>query len=365
MGTIINRDGRWRAQVRRVGHKSQCKTFATKAEASAWVRRVESDMDGGGVVASVGSLTVADVLDAYESLREKARPIRDDSNEHYMLKALRRGLGAYRLARITPDDVVGYATMRKEEGAGPYTINMDISKLGTAIRYGCASLRVTPPDIVGAARPLLTHLRLIGGGGKRERRPTGDELDRIIPHIRETFGEVYAKAVQFAVITAMRRGEVCEIRKADIDHKARCINVMRKHPRKGKTLERVPLLGGAYELATGMPDSEDGRIFPIHPQTISKYFKAATVALEIPDLRLHDMRHEGTSALFERGLEIQQVALVTGHKDWRNLKRYTQLKPEDLTRQEHEENQGAQQRRGSRPTASRRQGKSSPGSGSR
>ena len=27
-----------------------------------------------------------------------------------------------------------------------------------------------------------------------------------------------------------------------------------------------------------------------------------------------------------------QVALVTGHKDWRHLKRYTNLKPEDLHR---------------------------------
>ena len=358
MGSIINRDGRWRAQVRRVGFKGQCKTFATKAEAAAWLRKTEAMMDSGGVEASLGTLTVGEVLTAYEKLREKARPIRDDSNEHYMLKALRRGLGHHRLATIRPDDVVDYATMRREEGAGPYTVNMDISKLGTAIRYGCASLRITPPDVVGAARPLLTHLRLIGGGGKRERRPTGDELDRVLPYLRENFGEVYAKAVQFAVITAMRRGEVCAITKADIDHATRIVTVMRKHPRKGKTLERVPLLGGAYELAAGMPDSEDGRIFPIHPQTLSKYFRETVVALGIPDLRLHDMRHEGTSALFESGLQIQEVALVTGHKDWRNLKRYTQLKPEDLTRQESSSRQGKRPRRGSQPSASRSQGKS-------
>jgi site-specific recombinase XerD len=52
--------------------------------------------------------------------------------------------------------------------------------------------------------------------------------------------------------------------------------------------------------------------------------------LGIIDLHFHDLRHEGTSKLFEEGYQIQQVALVTGHKDWRHLRRYTNLKPEDL-----------------------------------
>ena len=93
-----------------------------------------------------------------------------------MLKALERGLGAQRAATFQPQHLVAYATMRREEGAGPYTINMDVSKLGTVMRYAGASLNVALPDVVGAARRLLTHLRLIGGGGKRERRPTEEQL---------------------------------------------------------------------------------------------------------------------------------------------------------------------------------------------
>lgn len=74
----------------------------------------------------------------------------------------------------------------------------------------------------------------------------------------------------------------------------------------------------------------EGPVFGCHEQTLSKYFNQACKALGIPDLHLHDLRHEGTSAMFEVGMSIEQVALVTGHKDWRNLKRYTNLKPEDL-----------------------------------
>jgi integrase len=52
--------------------------------------------------------------------------------------------------------------------------------------------------------------------------------------------------------------------------------------------------------------------------------------LKIEDLHFHDLRHEGTSRLFEAWFTIEQVALVTGHKDWKMLRRYTHLRPEAL-----------------------------------
>ncbi len=42
------------------------------------------------------------------------------------------------------------------------------------------------------------------------------------------------------------------------------------------------------------------------------------------------MRHEATTRLFEKGLNIMEVATITGHKDLRMLRRYTHLKAEDL-----------------------------------
>lgn len=330
MGSVINRDGKWRAQVRRKGHPNQCKTFATKAQADLWVRQRESDLDNGGAPVQGATLTVKELIAAYRDLRDRARPISDSSNEHYMLKTLEKGLGAKVAARLTPDDFVAFATMRRDEGAGPYTINMDISKLGTVMRYGAACLRVSLPDAVGSARPLLTHLRLIGGGGKRERRPTEDEMVAILNHMDAKYGRAYADAVAFSAISAMRRGEVCAFLRSEIEPVGRVVPIWRKHPRKGKVLERVPLLGEAWDIVARQPESPDGRVFPLHPGTLSKYFTWTCRTLGIPDLHLHDMRHEGTSRLFEQGYEIQQVALVTGHKDWRHLKRYTNLKPEDL-----------------------------------
>ncbi len=331
MGSIINRDGRWRAQVRRKGFKAQCRTFPTKGAAQAWMRQVEADMDSGAPTIQGDGLTVGDFVRAYRKLRDQARPISDSSNEHYQLKTLERLLGDSLAARLSPDDLVGFAAARRDEGAGPYTVNMDVSKLGTVLRYGGASLRVAVPDVVGAARPLLTHLRLIGGGGKRERRPTDDELQRVLDHLGRVYGPVYAEAAAFAACSAMRRGEVCALRAADLDEASRCALVARKHPRKGKVLERVPLLGEAWTIAMRQVPAADGRLFPIEAGTLSKYFTFSCRALSIPDLHFHDLRHEGTSRMFEAGFSIPEVALVTGHKNMGNLSRYTNLRPEDVT----------------------------------
>lgn len=336
MASILQVSGKWRALIRRKGQKSICKTFPTKAQAVAWARQREADMDRGLVVVESGALTLGEVIREYRKLRDKARPISDTSNEHYMLKRLDEGLGDRRAGSLTADDLVGYCSMRAEEGAGPYTVNMEVSKLGTVMRMASVALRVALPDVAGQARPLLAHLHLIGGGGKRERRPTEDEITRLLAELDATHGRRYADAAAFAALTAMRRGEVFAILWADVDEEKRMALVRdRKDPRKKRGNDQwVPLLGDAWPLLQRQP-REDARIFPIHPQTMSKYFKAACDRLGIPDLHFHDLRHEGTSRLFEEGYSIEQVSLVTGHKDWRHLKRYTNLRPEDLHKDEN------------------------------
>ena len=76
--------------------------------------------------------------------------------------------------------------------------------------------------------------------------------------------------------------------------------------------------------------NDDDRIFPHNHKSAGTAFTRACAVLGIVDLHFHDLRHEGTSRLFEAELQIQQAALVTGHKDWKMLKRYTHIRPESL-----------------------------------
>lgn len=329
MASILKLGPRWRALIRRKGHKSICKTHPTKAAAEAWARRVEADLDAGRSVAAIRGIKVGQLIEVYRGLREKVRPILDSSNEHYMLQHLAEGLGDMVAEALTIDDLIAWCTQRAEEGAGPYTLNMEVSKLGTVLRYAGAAKRLTLRDVVGQARPVLSHTGLIGGGNLRARRVTEDELVRLLQVVSPWMADI----VVFAVATAMRREEIVRIAWADLDAKKKLVLIRdRKHPRKKKgNDEWVPLLGVAWEVVQAQP-REDERIFPRHPQTISKAFKGACDKLGIVDVHFHDLRHEGTSRLFESGYTIEQVALVTGHKVWRHLRRYTQLRPESLHR---------------------------------
>lgn len=105
----------------------------------------------------------------------------------------------------------------------------------------------------------------------------------------------------------------------------------RKDPReKQGNDQRIPLLAvsgydpmALIEAQRAVRGNEDDRIFPHNHKSVSTVFTRACQALKIIDLHFHDLRHEGTSRLFEAEFRIEQVALVTGHRDWKMLRRYT------------------------------------------
>ena len=68
----------------------------------------------------------------------------------------------------------------------------------------------------------------------------------------------------------------------------------------------------------------------MRPDSISQAFERVCKAASIAGLTFHDLRHEATSRLFEKGLNPMEVAAITGHKTLQMLKRYTHLKAKDL-----------------------------------
>lgn len=236
-------------------------------------------------------------------------------------------MGDVPVDRLTSAELTGWCRRRASEGAGPYTISMELSKLGTVLRFAGVALGLPSSDVIERTRPMLAHLGLVGSGRRRERRPLQSELDSII----EKLPESYADIVRFAVATAMRRGEIATIRWADLNDVKRTVLIRdRKHPRQKIGNDQVvPLLGDAWDIVQRQPRGDE-RIFPVFAGSVSRLFLDACRACGITDLHFHDLRHEGTSRLFEQGFTIEQVALVTGHQDWRHLRRYTNLRPEDL-----------------------------------
>lgn len=193
---------------------------------------------------------------------------------------------------------------------------------------------------VDQARFALKRLGLIGKGHERTRRPETDELNRLFRHFdanpRQTIP--MSRIVKFAVATGMRQNEICRLAWSDVDLGNRTALIRnRKHPREKSTNDQVvalvhdagwdPLVLIEEQTTTG---PREGGIFPYNSRSIGTAFRRGCRALNIEDLHFHDLRHETASRLFEAGYQIPEVSLVTGHKDWKMLQRYTNLKPENL-----------------------------------
>lgn len=350
----------WRVLIRRKGHPQVCRTFRTEKEARAFAKRAEAEIAAGRGVGKARGFTVGRAVEAFRELRDLGkRPVKPTSTEEYMLRHLADpdGIGNVEIERLTPQRIAEWCRTRADDGAGPYTIGMEISKLSTVLKYAAIAQHAVLPDVVGAARPLLEYNGLIGPGVSRERRPAQGELDRVFEHLSPQMQDV----VRFAIGSAMRRGEICRILWADVDEDRRLVLIRdRKHPKRTKgNHQLVPLVDrtgiDAWAILQRQPKIDD-RIFPLSIEGVSDAFTAACRAAGVENLHFHDMRHEGTSRLFEAGMTIDQVAIITGHRDWRNLRRYAQLQPEHV----HGTRPDTQQRPDSPRTESRRPDTSEP-----
>jgi integrase len=144
-----------------------------------------------------------------------------------------------------------------------------------------------------------------------------------------------ADIIRFAISSAMRQAEITRIDHATFNEKARTILITdRKHPtKKIGNHKTVPLLAESVDLIKAQPIAEgDTRVFPYRSETLGEYFRAACKKLGIVDLHFHDLRHLGTTRLFQMGYKIDEVQMFTGHEDWKMLQRYTHLKAENVRR---------------------------------
>jgi integrase len=284
---------------------------------------------------------LGDLVDVHVAdMAEVGKPLR--RSKDYSLQLLKERLGRVKVAGLSQDVLVEYGRKRAREGAGPVTVAAEFSYLGTIIAHAAAVHGVdVTKEPVDYARIALTRLGIVGKGQERDRRPTQDELDRLCAYFDASPGLTMpmSRIVRFAVATAMRQDEICRIRWDDTNPRTRTVTIKdRKDPRrKDGNDQRVPLIAlTGYDAWAILQEqrqaiTSQGRIFPYNGRSVGTSFRRACKALKIEDLHFHDLRHEATSRLFEAGLTIERVALVTGHKDWKMLRRYTHLKPESLT----------------------------------
>ncbi|PHP65885.1 integrase [Zhengella mangrovi] len=325
MATIRRLRGRWQAQVRRRGMKPRAKSFDTKTEAERWARDLESQADRFGAAPDTRILESTTVKQLLLRYRDEVTPSkRGAEQERQRLNWLcHQDLAHRTLIGISPSDIASYRDERLAV-VSPATVTREIAILShvleVAIRdwgYPLASnavKRVRRPKVANA----------------RNRRLVGNEEDRLLDGCDAGQIPWLRALVVVAIETGMRRGELLALRWADIDLSARTATLRTS---KNGTGREIPLSMRAFEVISGLARDGQDREQPLFPTTagaLEQTWRRLCARVDVVGLRFHDLRHEAVSRLFERGLNVVEVASISGHKELRMLGRYTHLRAKDL-----------------------------------
>lgn len=317
---------------------SESQTFSRKALAAEWLKRREVEIAAARASGAVilKRTTIADLIDAYT---KAADGIHDwgRSKKADLARLAAAPLSKKDATRLQAADIVTHAMERRDGGTGPATVLNDLVWLRQVFLHAHATLGLDRPlQAVDQARAQLLRQRVVAKPVQRVRRLLPEEERLLLDY----FGSRDARAklpmqdvMLFALATARRQEEIFRLRWVDVDFEkgiAWLDDV--KHPRhKTGNRRSFRLLSDAAAIIQRQPrEAGEAMVFPYNHRSCSAAFTRACKLLGIEDLHFHDLRHEATSRLFERGYSIQEVAQFTLHDSWATLKRYTHLRPEHV-----------------------------------
>lgn len=339
MATITERSpGRFQAKVRRFGAPPLSRTFGSKTQATAWARKIESELERGVWRDTSGAdrTTFLECLNRYEE--EVTPKKRSATREQSHLRILRdTAIAPMSMSRIRSADL---ATVRDTWERCDHSAATIVRRLALVShifttaqkKWGMESLS-NPVRTVEA--PVVRN--------ERSRRVSDAEIEAICSE--STSNEMKA-LIRFAVATAMRRGEICVLRWEHVDVEERVAFLPET---KNGSSRSVPLSSAAVEVLLQLRMKTKGQVFSLRPDSVTQAFerlvaraRAKHVAESrasrkpprpafLTDIRFHDLRREATTRLADR-LEMHELGAVTGHRDLRMIKRYYHPKASDLAK---------------------------------
>jgi len=287
--------------------------------------------------------TVRQLIDRYinEAAQPGSRPI--GTSHMYSLRQLQRApIGAKRHDELKALDFIEHCKARRAANVLPQTINQDMTYISGILKHAFEVWELSDAGYQAyrKAKPQLVKQQLISKAQKRDRRPTPDEIERLLEYFADQDAQPHTKIpmriiCEFQILTARRISETCRLRWGDVDHEKRtCLVRDLKNPRGKGFHDFFPLLGRAYDIVMAQPrltDSPDERIFPYNSKSCSIRYTQAKKVLGIENLHLHDSRREAISRMFEQGYNVPEVAKLSLHRNpTLLLGTYTALKAEDL-----------------------------------
>ena len=162
---------------------------------------------------------------------------------------------------------------------------------------------------------------------KRERRLATDEYRKLAEGIAkiETTSPIAAAAIRFLALTGWRRGEVTNLRWAELDTERR--TAILAETKTGRSLRPIP--HAALDILANLPRVHGCEwVFPAAHgagpiRSLPKAFNRARDAVDLPaDITPHVLRHSAASLASDLGLSEATIAAMIGHSHGTITSRY-------------------------------------------
>lgn len=342
----IKRDGE-------VVHR-ESKTWPKKKLAEHWGAKREAELNEPGVLDDILSgqsttsrMLVSQLIDEYIAAVYPLRPWQKTKSA--VLEQLKYSeFGGLVASEVLAADIIDHC---RGWGAGPSTTMQHVQYIKSVLSVAEELFRVpVKMDEVDKAHQVMSRLKIIGSSEDRERRPTIEEINRLVGLAwkkrmalkggnRKYRGVLMPmdKIIAFAMFSSRRQGEIVRLTRSGTDFQNKRVLVPdMKHPTKkiGNDVW-VSVPEEAWRVLMSVPEIEgEDRYFPNSSRSVGTRFNTLLKEAGLfgeDNLWFHDLRHECTSWLFERdGWQgerwgVSRVAAVTGHRDWSSLRRYTQV----------------------------------------
>jgi len=234
------------------------------------------------------------------------------------------------IRKITSVDIAAYRDMRltekkknSDDTVSPSTVRLELSLLSNVFDIARIEWGVCGDNPV-------KDIRKPKSAPSRDRRLTAREERQILRYCNNHPNPELLSIIIIALETAMRQGEIINIRWEDINLKSR---VVRLHDTKNGSKRDVPLTLAARDAFTRLGTKPYGKVFSYSSSGIKSSWRFMREKLGIENLHFHDLRHEAISRLFETtSMDAMEIAAISGHKSLGMLKRYTHLKAHKLVR---------------------------------
>ena len=319
MASIRARSNKWQARIIRKGHPTIAKTFLTRQDAEKWARSLEIEIDRGTYInkSYAEKTQFKEILQKY--LNDVAPQMRSaDSQAIRVRKLMRHPIAEVNMAQLSPKHIADYRDERLKLNK-PNTVIRELAVLSSIINH---ARREWGLNIINP----VTMIKKPSSTPGRNRILNDEELGRLFIQL-EKISSWYKPLVEFALETAMRRGELMSLLWVNINFE-KCVAFLPLT--KNGDSRYVPLSMKAIRILKLLPRDIEGRVFPLNKGTVSILFLRAARRAKIEDIHFHDLRHMALTNLSVKFTNILELASISGHRELKMLQRYVHIKAEDL-----------------------------------